>query len=157
LKQHKSYTVLQAIAHLERYCVYQERCHKEVEQKLKEMNMIPEAISHITAHLIQHNYLNETRFSKSFARGKFRIKKWGHNRIKQELKIRNISIYNINFALKEIEEKAYIATFNELAKKRLNELSLEKNIQKKKKKLADFLLYRGWEANLIWDFINNHF
>ena len=75
----------------EKYCAYQERCHKEVEQKLYDLNMIPEARDLIIVHLIEHNFLNEERFSKSYARGKFRIKKWGKQRITRELKFRNIS------------------------------------------------------------------
>lgn len=136
---------------LERYCAYQERCHKEVEAKLKEMRMIPEARALIVHHLLQHNYLNESRFAQAYARGKFRAKKWGKNRIVRELKFRDISAYNIKFALKEIPENDYIATFHELAEKRWQQLSSEKNIQKKKKKFADYLLYRGWESGRIWE------
>jgi regulatory protein len=77
----KSYTVEEAQKNMERYCAYQERCHKEVQQKLRNMKMIPEAINLITTQLIEDNYLNETRFAKAFARGKFNTKKWGRQRI----------------------------------------------------------------------------
>lgn len=113
------------------------------------MRMIPEAIDHIVVHLIDENYLNEERFAQSFARGKFNIKKWGKNRITNELKQRNISTYNIKSALKEIDTKAYSKTFDELAEKRLNQLT-EKNLQKRRKKLADYLFYRGWESHLVF-------
>ena len=134
---------------MENYCAYQERCHQEVHQKLMDMRMIPEAIDQIMAHLIQENYLNEERFAKSFARGKFRIKKWGKHRIVQELKQRHISAFNIKSALAEIEEQDYLDTLDELAKKRLSQIK-ENNVQKKKKKLADYLLYRGWESHLVY-------
>lgn len=136
---------------MERYCAYRERCHKEVLQKLKEMRMIPEAIDLIIHHLITQNYLNETRFSQAFVRGKFRIKKWGKNRTVRELKARDISQYNIKLALKEIPESDYLAAFHELSEKRWTQLAAETNLQKKKKKFADYLLYRGWESNLIWE------
>ena len=115
------------------------------------MNMIPQACEVIIQHLIQENYLNETRFAQSFARGKFRIKKWGRQRITRELKLRGISSYNIKLALKEIPEVEYQETFHELAKKKWQELSRETNLPKRKKKLITYLEYRGWEANLIWD------
>lgn len=135
---------------MEWYCAYQDRCHKEVISKLRDMQMIPQAIDHILGHLIQHNYLNEERFAKSFARGKFRIKKWGKRRIIQELKLREISKYNINTALKEISEEDYHQTFHELADKRWKQLESEK-VQIRKKKFADYLLYRGWESNIIYE------
>lgn len=151
---YKTYTVEEAKSKLERYCAYQERCHKEVENKLKEMRMIPEAKDLIIHHLLQHNYLNETRFAQAFARGKFRNKSWGKTRIIRELKLRDISAFNIKIALQEIPENKYLVTFEALVEKRLNQLTTEKNLLKKKKKLADYLLYRGWEANLVWERVN---
>ncbi len=149
MQNQKSFTVEKALKLLERYCSYQERCHKEVETKLYEMNVALEAREYILLHLLEHNFLNEERFAKSFARGKFRIKKWGKQRIVRELKFRNISSYNINTALKEIDPTEYIDTLNELALKRLHMIS-EANSFKKRKKLADYLLYRGWENDLVY-------
>jgi|TARA_R110000765_G_scaffold24188_3_gene60761 regulatory protein len=145
-----SFSVDEATRKLEGYCAYQDRCHKEVISKLREMNMIPQAIDLIVGHLIQENFLNEERFARSFARGKFKIKKWGKNRIVNELKHRDISKYNITTALKEIESKEYLNTFNVLAKKRLSEIR-EKDLQKRRKKLADYLLYRGWESGMVYE------
>ena len=155
MKMHKTYTVNEAKSKLENYCAYQERCHKEVTKKLREMGMIPEAIDQIIHHLLQHNYLNETRFAQAFARGKFRAKKWGRQRIVRELKFREISKYNITLALKEISETDYQKTFHELAEKRLQQLENEPDLQKKKKKLANYLLYRGWESSLVWEKVNS--
>ncbi|WP_170932110.1 regulatory protein RecX [Cellulophaga lytica] len=145
-----SYTIKEVTHKLEQYCAYQERCHKEVTKKLKDMGMIADARDLIITHLIKENYLNEERFAQSFARGKFNIKKWGKNRIVNELKFRDISIYNIKTALKEIDEDQYIQTLNELASKRANEVK-ETNIYKKRKKIADYLLYRGWESHLVYE------
>ena len=149
MRSKTSYTLKEATKKLEGYCAYQERCHKDVVTKLKHIRMIPEAIDQIVVHLIQENYLNEERFSKSFARGKFRIKKWGRNRIVNELKFRAISKYNIKTALAEIDENEYLETLNVLAKKRMDTIK-ETNIQKRKRKLADYLLYRGWESHLVY-------
>jgi len=146
----KAYSITEATRKLESYCAYQDRCHKEVIDKLKGMRMIPQAIDQIIGHLIEHNFLNEERFAKSFARGKFNIKKWGKTRIVNELKQRQISRFNIKTALKEIDDSSYLETLDILAKKRLNQIT-ETNVQKKRKKLADYLLYRGWESNLVYE------
>ncbi len=122
------------------------------------MHMIPDAIDLIIHHLLQHNYLNETRYAQAFSRGKFRTKKWGKIRIIRELKLRNISKYNIDLSLKEIPEDEYRSTFDELAEKRFRQLSSDLPdresgiaLQKKRRKLADYLLYRGWESGLVWE------
>jgi len=146
----KAYSLVEATKKLENYCAYQDRCHKEVTTKLKQMGMIPMAIDQIVTQLIQENYLNEERFAKSFARGKFNIKKWGKKRIVAELKQRDITKYNINTALKEIDEADYLETLDVLARKRLRQLT-EQNKLKRRKKLADYLLYRGWESHLVYE------
>ena len=143
------HTINEATKKLESYCAYQERCHKDVVAKLRAMGMIPDDIDQIVVHLIQENYLNEERFAKSFARGKFRIKKWGRVRITNELKQRNITKYNIKIALKEIDDSIYLETLDLLADKRLASIK-ETNTQKRKRKLADYLLYRGWESHLVY-------
>ena len=143
-------TVAEAQQKLEHYCAYQERCHQEVVNKLRELGMIPTAIDSIITSLIQNNYLNEMRFAQSFARGKFRIKKWGKNRILRELKLRNISNYNIKKGMEQISEEDYHTTFMELFEKRKKEVA-RLHIEKQKKKLISYLSYRGWETELIYD------
>ena len=149
----KTYTVQEATKKLEHYCAYQERCHQEVSRKLESMYMIPEAIDIITVHLIDHNFLNEERFAKAFVSGKFKIKHWGRRRLTFELKRKNIGKYNINQALKSIPEDEYLEVFNNLIEKKMNSIK-ETNPFKKKKKLIDYLLYRGWESHLVYEKAN---
>lgn len=153
MNQHsvKTYTVEEAKRKLEKYCAYQDRCHKEVRDKLVEMRMIPEAVDAVLYHLLQHKFLDEERFARSFARGKFRHKKWGKNRIRQELKQREIGDYLIKKAFTEIPNSDYLSTFDELAQKRFDQLTNEKNKYKKRKKLADYLAYRGWPGDWIYE------
>jgi regulatory protein len=151
--QKQSFTLTEAKKKLEHYCAYQERCHKEVRQKLRDMHMIPEAIDVVIAHLLEHNFLNEERFAKAFVKGKFTIKKWGRRRLTLALKQKEVSKYTINIAMSTIGDGEYIDTFNALAEKKLNSIK-ESNILKKKKKLADYLLYRGWEPHLVYDKVN---
>lgn len=150
----KSYTVKEATLKMAQFCAYRDRSHKEVEEKLKEMRMIPMACEQIIMKLMQEGFLNEERFARSFVRGKFRIKKWGRNKIKQELKIREISAPIIKLAFTEIDEEIYISTLQELAEKKLNLIN-EVNPIKRKKKLINYLLQKGYEAQLIYDVSNN--
>jgi regulatory protein len=149
IQNKKSFTVDEFQKKMEHYCVYQDRCHQEVERKMGEYQLIPEAQEKILLHLMQHNFLNEERFSKSFARGKFRIKNWGKQRIVRELNFRNISSYNIKTALKEINKEDYLQTIYRITENKNNNI-FEKNIHKRKKKLTDFLLRKGFEYDLIF-------
>ncbi|MBP6424242.1 MAG: RecX family transcriptional regulator [Flavobacterium sp.] len=143
-------SIKEAIYKIEHFCAYQERCHDEVVQKLRAMKMDSNEIDEILAHLIKENYLNESRFACSFARGKHRIKFWGKVRIVNELKFRNISTYNINLALKEITAEEYEVNFYALAERNWHSIK-ESNGLKKRKKCCDFLLRKGYESNLVYE------
>lgn len=145
-----TYTVEEAKRSLEKYCAYQDRCHQEIERKLWDMKMIPEARELILLHLMEHDFLNEERFARSFARGKFRIKKWGRQRIERELKLREISAYNIKAGLSEIPADEYETVFSELSRKRFLEVT-EDNLLKKRKKVADYLLRKGFESHRVYE------
>ena len=154
MQKSTSFTVQEAQKKLEHYCAYQERCHQEVIQKLKSMNMIPDAIDQIIGQLITDNYLNETRFAQSFARGKFRIKKWGKVRILNQLKFRGNSAWNIKKAMEEIEPGEYFDTFENLFDRIWNQYK-HLGTLKCQKKVHDRLKYRGWENELIYEALNS--
>lgn len=150
----KSYTIKEATIKLMQYCAYRDRSQKEVEQKLREMRMIPEACEQITIQLMRENFLNEERFARSFVRGKFRIKKWGRIKIKQELKKREISAPLIKLGFTEIDDSEYFSTLEEVADKKLK-LIKESNPYKRKQKLIYYLQQRGFEIPLILEVLGN--
>jgi regulatory protein len=148
----KILTLLEAQKKMEHYCAYQERCHKEVVKKLQELGMIPISVNTIVSKLVEDNYLNETRFAQSYARGKFRIKKWGKIRIRRELKARDLSDYNIKKGLEEIQDLDYNTTFLSLFEKRKKEV-YENIPSVQKKKIISYMVYRGWELEKIYEAI----
>lgn len=145
-----TFTIKEALQKLEHFCAYQERCHEEVVSKLYSLKMTADEIDVIIVQLIEGNFLNESRFACSFARGKHRMKHWGKIRITNELKARHISSTNITLALKEISAEEYFETFENLAERCWNNLT-ESNVLKKRKKFCDYMLRRGYESNLIYE------
>ena len=144
----------EALRRLQNYCAYQDRCNWEVKQKLKRMGAESEDIEKIIGQLNKQNYLNEERFTKNFVRGKFINKKWGRQRLTLELTRRQVSKYHINLALSEISPLEYDQTFDRLAENYFRNLK-ETNKYKKRKKLANYLLYRGWESHLVYNKVKN--
>ncbi len=146
----KPISISEIVQKLEYYCSYQERCHVEVNEKLKGFAISSDEKDKIIVHLINENFLNEERFATVFSISKFHQKKWGKIRIKNELKARKISDYLITKSLKEIPENEYETTFHTLAEKHWDSIT-EKNPLKKRKKFCDYLLRKGWESNLIYE------
>ena len=147
-EQQQGLSVEEAMKKAAYFCSYQERCHKEVLNKLKNLGMYQQAIDHIMVYLIENNYLNEERFARSFARGKHRMSHWGKNRIVQELKLRDISDYAIKKALEEVEEENYEEHFHQVAEKKWRTLN-DSILNNKKRKFMDYLIRKGYEYDLI--------
>ena len=147
-KKDKAYTVVQIKAKMEYYCAYQDRCHYDVEKKMREFFLIPDARDEILLGLMSDDFLNEERFAKSYARGKFRIKQWGKKKIIQELKKRNISEYLIKVGLKEIEDSEYYNTIEKLIDRKKESISAS-NTYELEKKLISFMMNKGYEYELI--------
>ena len=150
-----SFTPEQSLSKIKQYCAYQERCHSEVKTKLYSFGLNKNEVEEIVYLLITENYLNEERFAIMYAGGKFRMKQWGKNKIKQFLKFKQVSDYCIKKALMEIDEKDYRNTFYKLADQKIKSLKGEKNIFTKKRKLQDFLIRKGYESQLITEVVND--
>ena len=138
-----------ALEKAKHYCAFQERCHREVREKLYSINLKKHEVETLLTQLIEEGYLNEERFAVAFAGGKFRIKQWGKVKIGFELKQRQVSDYCIRNALNTINNADYNKTFIALANKKLQSLATEKNVFRKKRKVQDYLLQKGYEHRLI--------
>lgn len=138
-----------------RYCAYQERCHQDIERKLKDWNVDPEIQDEVISELIQQNFLNEERFALTYVRGKVNIKKWGRYKIKLELKSRQVSEYSINKALKEIDEENYILNLQEVLEKKRTSVT-GKTAYEIRAKIFQYLLSKGYEAELINEHLDNY-
>jgi regulatory protein len=145
-------TPKQALLKAEKYCAYQERCQQEVRDKLYEWGLYSNDVESIISELIVDNFLNEERFAKAYAGGKFRMKKWGRIKIKIELKKRKISEYCIKKAMQEINEEAYLQTIKILIEKKSKDIK-EKNAQLRNYKLVKYIASKGFEQDLIWELL----
>ena len=144
----KNWSLEEARGKLETYCSYQERCVWELRRKLFEKGIQGPAVETILAELEASGFVDEERFARSYARGKFRIKRWGKGRISQELKLRQISSALIQLGLSEIDGEEYFATLEREAEKKW-EKTKEKDAYKKKYLVTRYLMSKGFEQDLI--------
>jgi regulatory protein len=131
------------------YCKYQERCHSEVRNKLYELGFTTPEVEEQISKLIETGALNEERFAKAFAGGRFRMKQWGKDKIRQQLKLRKISDYCIKKAMQEIPDEEYKKTLKKLIDKKLIEIRADKSEPSRKAKLYRYLVQKGYENGLV--------
>jgi regulatory protein len=152
MKSGKQETVLldkkQALAKAESFCVYQERSQKEVRYKLVEWGMRGDELEEIITELILNNFLNEERFAKTYAWGKFNIKHWGRVKIKQGLKLKGVPDKILQKAIYSLDDDDYLQTIEKLAVKKADSLN-ENDPFKRKNKLMSYLQAKGFETDLI--------
>ena len=146
--QRKFLTKEQALQKLRQYCAYQERSHSEVQQKLYDLGIRRNEHDEIIATLIAEDYLNEERFAKAFAGGKFRMKEWGRKKIYYALKEKKVSEYSIKQAMKEIDEEEYEKNLKELVTEKYESLKDEQYLVRKKKTI-DYMVQKGYEFDLV--------
>ena len=146
----KVYDIGIAIERIKNYCALQDRCQWDVLQKLREWGLQQATKDYILEILITNKFIDEERFATSFCRGKFRMKNWGRRKIISELKRKQISIICINTGLKEIDEKEYNLVLEKLFVQKKSRTK-EKNQFVRKRKIANFLIQKGFENNLVWD------
>ena len=152
-RKQKTYTYSEAKVKAMAYCAYQERSQQQVRDKLYEYGLSPDEVENMIADLISENFLNEERFAKAYAGGKFRIKQWGRYKIKKGLQQHRISEACIRKGMNEIDPEDYYNTLKSLLEKKESLLS-EKDPFTLKNKLARYALGKGFEQDLVWDAIN---
>ena len=135
---------------ISRYCDYQDRCAQEVRHKLKRLGVPEYEATSIIDQLLDEDLINEERFALNYTRGKFRIKNWGRVRIRTELRSKGISNAHIAKAMDALDPVVYHQVLHDFATRKLESLSVN-DVQARRKKLWDALIYRGWEKDIVYD------
>jgi regulatory protein len=138
---------------MERFCDYQERCLKDVEDKLIKLEVPTDVYEKLIDALLLNKSFDNIRYAKAFASGKFRFKKWGRKKIFYALRLKKVSDKDIFNALLEIDEDEYIKTLKELVNYKISKVGSISN-DANKKKVLNFALQKGYESNLIWEVLN---
>lgn len=144
----KSWTAAEAKVKIASYCAYQERCQKEVRDKLYEYGLSSIEVEKLVTFMVLEGFLNEERFARAFSRGKFRLKRWGKRRIENELKLHQLNDTCIKLGLQEIDKQEYWDTLLFIAEKKWVNIP-EKDPYNRKMKLVQYLTYKGFETDLI--------
>lgn len=136
---------------LESYCAYQDRCTTEVLKKMDSFELSDKEREALLDHLMLFKFLDDERFARSYASGKFVIKAWGRIKIKSYLRAKGLTNNLIQLGLKEIDNEAYFETIQTLALRKWQALANEKDKWVRKQKVFRFLASRGFEQDLIFE------
>ena len=137
------------------FCAYQERSTKQVEEKLVKLSATTEETKKVIVWLNKESFLNEARFAEAYANGKFRLKKWGRNKIMIGLRKHRVDESLTQQALRNLDSTEYHNTLIQLHEKKIKTLEKPTSLQSKKK-LINYLIGKGFEMELVLDILNEH-
>jgi len=150
MPKYKIYKIEVVVKQLKNYCASEDKCQWDLIQKMKQWKLDESGRNRILKLLHQEKYINEERYSRSFCRGKFRMKKWGKIKIASELKKKDIAALYISKGLEEIDDDEYHQELNNQYQKKKKNIN-EKDEFIKNKKIASYLINKGYESNFVWD------
>lgn len=132
------------------------RTRKEIVTKLRKKGFNEEVILYAIRRLTEINYIDDAAFTTSFIQGRFNNKKYGPERIKRDLLRLGIDPSMAEESIKKlIHKQDEQGAALDLAKKRWKRLRNEQDPLKKKKKLMDFLMRRGYNYTVIGPIIQD--
>jgi regulatory protein len=152
----KRYTRAQALPKIYHFCAYQERSHQEVRQKLFDLGLYASDVDELLSQMISEGFLNEERFAKAFAGGKFRMKRWGRLKIVHELEAKGLTKNCIKAGLKEIDDEDYLQALAEVLEKRATQVD-EPDAFVRRDKIARHAIQRGFEPELVWKLVKEKY
>ena len=135
---------------MENYCAYRERCPQEVRRKMVELAIEGEPAEQIWQVLEDDGYVNEERFARAFAGGKFRVNQWGRVRIRLELLQRAIPPAVVEQALEAIDEGEYLGVLQHLLQKRRERYEGDPHARAK---AAEALVRAGFEPEFVFRYM----
>lgn len=134
------------------YCARDEKCRQQVKQKLLFWGATASQSEDILQQLMNENFIDEDRFAREFALGKFRINKWGKIKIALEMMRLHIPEGSIQKGLEAIDRDDYVSMLKKILLQRLNSLH-ETDREVARKKLATFAMGKGFEGELVWGMV----
>ena len=152
----KPLTPDQVLDKMAKYCAYQERCVKDVRDKLKTFDIPEEEKAKILDYLLDNRFVNDERYAKAFVRGKVNQSGWGVNKIRFHLIQKDIDKNIIEEALGQTDEEAYRQRLIEILETKSKTVKAVNDFEKKRK-LATYAMQKGFEGSLVWEVLKEYF
>lgn len=133
-----------------RYLSYRERSAEEIRRRLRRDRYPDTIIEDVIHHLERSGYVDDHRYARAYAEGRFQSRGHGPMRIRADLRRRGVSSAAIDAAVEHIsrDRDELLEAARRLAAKRWAQLSGEPDLLKRKKKVYDFLGRRGFAFDM---------
>ena len=140
----KELTEEEAFGKMTAWCSTGERCRSEVSDKLQRWSVPYAIINKVIDRLIDGGYIDEERYCRAFIRDKYRLEKWGKQKIAKALYVKRIPQHIFNTQWDVIDNEEYQSILHKMLQSKRK--SIHANDEKSlNEKLIRFALSRGYD------------
>lgn len=132
----------------EELCSRNELCEYDVIQKLTAWKCSGSEVDEVLKHLRENGFVDNARYSKSYAIGKNHQLKWGRTKISYQLRMKRIDQRDINEGLWFINEEEYLEQLCRMAGQKWRSLH-DADRYTREGKLTVYLQGKGYEPYAI--------
>lgn len=144
----KKFTEEEALNRAMAQCSLTEYCRVDVEDKILKWNVSHEATERILDQLTAEDFINEERYCRAFINDKFRIAKWGKQKIADGLRLKKMPRDMVWRFLNEIDQDEYLGVLEEILASKRKSVRAESDYELNAK-LIRFALSRGFQMDDI--------
>ncbi|MFP4061009.1 MAG: regulatory protein RecX [Bacteroidales bacterium] len=133
-------------------CSRSETCTFDMRQKLTQWLIQEEDVEKILEELTRQSFIDDNRYAKALVKDKTYLNKWGKQKTRYFLKMKNIGDKTIQDALDEIQQDEYQNMVEKELHKKFFTLKNHPPL-KQKSSLVSFGQNRGYEFELIMNIV----
>lgn len=149
----RRYPPEETFARIAAWCDKQERCTKELKEKLLKWEIPNDEINSLIRSLTQRGFVDDLRFASAYASDRMRFRNWGVLKVKAALRQKGVDASTIQKALNQLDEHLAsdaIQQALEAALRRGHQVSDYRS----KMKLARHLAAKGFEPEKIFKLLD---
>jgi len=128
---------------------------KTLLNKLISKGFVRHSVEKVLTDFEQKGWIDDSSYAKSYVNDKYKLAGWGPKKIEMYLKRDGVSDQIIQSAIKGLEtNESLLETLQKLVNKRKLHFLREKDTFKRKKKVVDYLLRKGFNPNEVFKHID---
>ncbi|MFO8000729.1 MAG: regulatory protein RecX [Marinilabilia sp.] len=125
-------------------CSKQEYCLYDIRRKLKKWEISDADQDKILKHLVDEQFIDESRYASFYVRDKFRFNHWGRKKIWWQLRQKGLPEEIINEALEQIDEENYLEVLEAIIRDKQKQIR-DREPVKQKAALIRHAVSKGYE------------
>lgn len=152
----KPYSAEQAYSKIASACVAKELCSYDIARKLKQWGVDNTQQLEVIERLKSEKFLDDVRYVRAYVHDKVMFERWGRQKIRQSLAMKNLTGSVVNEALENIDQELYMDNLKNLLQQKRRSLTDDDEYQQAVKMMR-YAAGRGYTFDEIKQCVDTDF